>query len=62
MATTEPEVRDFAEVLGTDIEAALNPVEAEGFYRDTRECAALALEGGKIGLLLSPPTPRPKKG
>lgn len=45
--------------LETDIEAALNPAEAEGTFRDSRECAALLLIGG--ALLLSPPTPRPKK-
>ncbi|MFJ4964394.1 hypothetical protein EES43_11165 [Streptomyces sp. ADI96-02] len=45
-----------------DLDAALNPGELEGFYRDTRECAALVLIGGAGGLLLSPPTPRPKKG
>ncbi|QIJ66817.1 hypothetical protein [Streptomyces sp. JB150] len=53
------------EVIGiqdTDIEAALDPVEPDGVFRDSRECAALALEGGAIKLLLSPPTPRPKKG
>jgi hypothetical protein len=61
MATTEPEVRDFTEALDPDVEAALNPGEAQGFYRDTRECAALALQGGDVELLLSPPTPRPKK-
>ncbi|MDJ1644598.1 MULTISPECIES: hypothetical protein [Streptomyces] len=44
-----------------DLEEALNPGEVEGFYRDTRECAALALVGGAGALLLSPPTPRPKK-
>ncbi|MFH8927186.1 hypothetical protein [Streptomyces pristinaespiralis] len=60
MSFTKPEVQD-AKVLQTDVEAALNPAEAEGFYRDTRECAVLALSGGSHSLLLSPPTPRPKK-
>jgi hypothetical protein len=53
------------EVIGidaVDIEAVLDPAEPDGVYRDSRECAALALEGGAIKLLLSPPTPRPKKG
>ncbi|MBB6435996.1 hypothetical protein [Streptomyces candidus] len=45
-----------------DVEEALNPTEVVGFYRDTRECAALALQSGAGNLLLSPPTPRPKKG
>lgn len=48
--------------LDTDLEAALNPGEVEGLYRDSRECAYLALLGGGSVLLLSPPTPRPKKG
>ncbi|WP_433544633.1 hypothetical protein ACQPZG_03705 (plasmid) [Streptomyces sp. CA-294286] len=45
-----------------DVEEALNPTEVAGFYRDTRECAALALQSASGSLLLSPPTPRPKKG
>ncbi|MET9551522.1 hypothetical protein [Streptomyces sp. NPDC006645] len=48
--------------LDVDIDAVLSPSEAEGTYRDSRECASLALIGGAGGLLLSPPTPRPKKG
>ncbi|MEK8172601.1 hypothetical protein NKH77_35745 [Streptomyces sp. M19] len=44
-----------AEVLDTEIEAALNPAEAEGTFRDTRECAALALVGGAGQILLSRP-------
>ncbi|MER7110557.1 hypothetical protein [Streptomyces sp. NPDC000229] len=62
MTSTERELRDRTKVLDSDIEATLNPGEAQGFYRDTRECAALALEAGAGKLLLSPPTPRPKKG
>ena len=50
------------EILGTDVEAALNPAEVEGTFRDTRECTLLLLLGGRGALLLSPPTPRPKKG
>jgi hypothetical protein len=45
-----------------DVEAALDPAEADGCFRDSRECAALALSSGTGNLLLSPPTPRPKKG
>lgn len=55
----------MTEVIRTqdiDIDAALDPVEADGVFRDSRECAALALAGGKGEVLLSPPTPRPKKG
>lgn len=59
MSATEPRTRDLHETLETDVEAALNPGEAEGFYRDSRECAALLLIGG--ALLLAPPSPRPKK-
>ncbi|MDN3297562.1 hypothetical protein QWM81_26705 [Streptomyces ficellus] len=62
MTSTEPVVQDRTKVLDTDIESVLNPGEAEGFYRDSRECAVLALEAGAGKLLLSPPTPRPKKG
>ncbi|MEY9996404.1 hypothetical protein ABIE67_008436 [Streptomyces sp. V4I8] len=46
----------------SDIEAALDPAEPDGVYRDSRECAALALLSADAQLLLSPPTPRPKKG
>ncbi|MGA5525732.1 hypothetical protein [Streptomyces pseudogriseolus] len=49
-------------VQAADIEAALDPVEADGVYRDSRQCAGLALLSGGGKLLLSPPTPRPKKG
>ncbi|MFF3311164.1 hypothetical protein [Streptomyces sp. NPDC002952] len=50
------------DIQGIDVEAALDPVEADGQFRDSRECAALALSSGAGNLLLSPPTPRPKKG
>ncbi|GAA2494040.1 hypothetical protein [Streptomyces gobitricini] len=62
MTSTERELRDRTRVADSDIEAVLNPGEAQGFYRDTRECAALALEAGAGKLLLAPPAPRPKKG
>lgn len=62
MTSTERELRGRTKVLESDIEEVLNPGEAEGFYRDTRECGILALEAGAGKLLLSPPTPRPKKG
>ncbi|GHE23897.1 hypothetical protein [Streptomyces capillispiralis] len=57
-----PEETLTKELTGIDIEAALDPVEADGVYRDSRQCAALALLSGSTKLLLSPPTPRPKKG
>ncbi|GGX73041.1 hypothetical protein [Streptomyces minutiscleroticus] len=53
---------DVKEIQPTEVEAALDPAEADGVYRDSRECAALALAGGEGSVLLSPPTPRPKKG
>ncbi|MEV6791709.1 hypothetical protein AB0M87_06855 [Streptomyces sp. NPDC051320] len=58
MYSTEP-LTDTS--LDTDVEAALNPCEIEGTFRDSRECAELALLSGSTSLLLSPPTPRPKK-
>jgi hypothetical protein len=62
MSSTEFQLEDLTEVPGTDVEAALDPVEADGYYRDSRQCAALALTSSSSQLLLSPPTPRPKKG
>ncbi|MEU6919549.1 hypothetical protein [Streptomyces olindensis] len=62
MPSEEKVIEELTGVPSVDIEAALDPVEADGVYRDSRECAALALKSGDIGLLLSPPTPRPKKG
>lgn len=59
MSAVEPTTRDLGKTLEEDLEATLNPGEAEGFYRDSRECGALLLAGGAA--LLSPPTPRPKK-
>jgi hypothetical protein len=54
----------FEDITGVriDIEAALDPAEPDGVFRDSRECAALALLSADTKLLLSPPTPRPKKG
>ncbi|MEV8345953.1 hypothetical protein ACWFRQ_16040 [Streptomyces niveus] len=59
---TETNAREITRDLDIDMDAVLSPSEAEGTYRDSRECAALLLIGGAGGLLLSPPTPRPKKG
>ncbi|NGO72378.1 hypothetical protein [Streptomyces boncukensis] len=58
MSAYESETRDLKS-LETDVDAALNPAEADGIFRDSRECAGLLLVVG--GLLLSPPAPRPKK-
>ena len=58
MFSADPRTRDVKS-FETEIEAALNPAEAEGTYRDSRECAALLLFSGT--LLLSPPAPHPKK-
>ncbi|MFD7714179.1 hypothetical protein ACFV6E_38530 [Streptomyces sp. NPDC059785] len=60
MSSTEF-LNETTEVQGVDIEAALDPAEVDGTFRDSRECAALALSGAEGSLLLSPPTPRPKK-
>jgi hypothetical protein len=62
MTSIKPELRDRTRVSDIEIEAALNPGEAEGFHRDTRECGILALQAGAGQVLLAPPTPRPKKG
>ncbi|MEU3892073.1 hypothetical protein [Streptomyces sp. NPDC029041] len=62
MTATEKVTKDLTGIRSADIEAALDPAETDGIYRDSRECAALALFKGGYGLLLSPPTPRPKKG
>ncbi|MET9908422.1 hypothetical protein ABZZ74_16655 [Streptomyces sp. NPDC006476] len=55
-------ITDEVRVRDIDLEAVLDPTEPDGVYRDSRECAALALSSGTTSLLLSPPTPRPKKG
>lgn len=45
--------------LGQDVEALLNQPEPEGVFYETERCAALLLFAG--ALLLSAPTPRPKR-
>ncbi|MFC8426625.1 hypothetical protein ACFUN7_38245 [Streptomyces sp. NPDC057236] len=55
-------IEELTGIRSTDIEAALDPAETDGVYRDSRECAALAVAAGGGFALLSPPTPRPKKG
>lgn len=60
--SNETNAREMTRDLDVDIDAVLSPSETEGVYRDSRESLALALIGGQGGLLLSPPTPRPKKG
>ncbi|GHA54632.1 MULTISPECIES: hypothetical protein [Streptomyces] len=62
MSPTDKVAKELTGIQSADIEAALDPAETDGIYRDSRECAALALFKGGFGLLLSPPTPRPKKG
>ncbi|MEV3908495.1 MULTISPECIES: hypothetical protein [Streptomyces] len=62
MSSPEFLLDDLTDAPGIDVEAALDPVEADGYYRDSRQCAALALVSSSSQLLLSPPTPRPKKG
>ncbi|WP_320783745.1 hypothetical protein [Streptomyces sp. CRN 30] len=61
MSATENVITEVTGIQDADIEAALDPVETDGVFRDSRECAALALLEGQGKLLLSPPTPRPKK-
>jgi hypothetical protein len=62
MPSTDKTVAELTGIRCVDMEAALDPAEPDGVYRDSRECAALALTSGTTSLLLSPPTPRPKKG
>ncbi|MEV6170708.1 hypothetical protein AB0L99_21055 [Streptomyces sp. NPDC051954] len=62
MPSTDKAFEDMTDVRSIEIEAALDPAEADGVFRDSRECAALALLSADTQLLLSPPTPRPKKG
>lgn len=61
MRSDKKVTEELTGIRGADIEAALDPVETDGVYRDSRECQALLLliDGGG---LLSSPTPRPKKG
>ncbi|WP_405875249.1 MULTISPECIES: hypothetical protein [unclassified Streptomyces] len=61
MPSTDKTVEELIGIQSVDIEAALDPVEPDGVYRDSRECGALLLISGEGSLLLSPPTPRPKK-
>jgi hypothetical protein len=59
MPSTERKIEELTDI---ELEEVLDPAEPEGVYRDSRQCAALALHAGTGNLLLSPPTPRPKKG
>jgi hypothetical protein len=60
MSFIDPVTKD-QKLSTADVEAALDPAEVEGTYRDTRECHLLSVSQGAGSLLLSPPTPRPKK-
>ncbi|MEU7470154.1 hypothetical protein AB0A94_16760 [Streptomyces sp. NPDC044984] len=62
MRPDEKVTEELTGIRSVDIEAALDPAETDGVYRDSRECAALAIVVGGGAALLSPPTPRPKKG
>ncbi|KMS70107.1 hypothetical protein ACH49_25635 [Streptomyces leeuwenhoekii] len=62
MPSIEKPLEEVTGLEGVDLEEALDPAEPEGVYRDSRQCAFLALSFGQGKLLLSPPTPRPKKG
>lgn len=52
--------RTTATDMASDVESLLNPAEADGSFRDTAECGGALLLAAL--LLISPPTPRPKKG
>lgn len=59
MTSTQSLTAPTTEALTEDVEALLNPAEPDGVFRDSSECAALLIFAGAV--LLSPPTPRPKK-
>ncbi|GGL64340.1 hypothetical protein GCM10010129_05020 [Streptomyces fumigatiscleroticus] len=61
MPSIEETLEEVTEIQNAEIEAVLNPLECDGVFRDSRRCAALALQCGTGQTLLSPPTPRPKK-
>jgi hypothetical protein len=46
--------------LADEVEALLDAVEPEATFRNSIECSSLGLLAGAA--LLSPPTPKPKKG
>lgn len=62
MPSKDKVLEEVTRTENIDIDAVLDPAEPDGVFRDSRECAALALQSGGGNLLLSPPTPRPKKG
>jgi hypothetical protein len=62
MPSIENHTDELTGIQDVDLDAVLDPAESDGVFRDSRECAALALSSGTTSLLLSPPTPRPKKG
>ncbi|MGG7575370.1 hypothetical protein [Streptomyces sirii] len=45
--------------LAAEVEGLLEPAESDGVFRDTRECAGALLLAAL--LLLSPPTPGPRR-
>ncbi|MFJ5036827.1 hypothetical protein [Streptomyces parvulus] len=62
MPSKDKVLKEVSRTENIEIDAVLDPAEPDGVFRDSRECAALALQSGAGNLLLSPPTPRPKKG
>ncbi|MGW4923972.1 hypothetical protein [Streptomyces parvulus] len=62
MPSEDKVLKEVTRTENIEIDAVLDPAEPDGVFRDSRECAALALQSGAGNLLLSPPTPRPKKG
>ncbi|GGL64348.1 hypothetical protein GCM10010129_05030 [Streptomyces fumigatiscleroticus] len=61
MPSIEETLEEVTETQNAEIEAVLDPVESDAVFRDSRQCAALALQASTGQTLLSPPTPRPKK-
>ncbi len=57
----EGATRNAGARLDIDVERALDPVEAEGVFRDTRECAGPALLSAAPGSALSASGSRPGK-
>ncbi|MFJ3671186.1 hypothetical protein ACIPSE_32465 [Streptomyces sp. NPDC090106] len=47
--------------LALQVEGLVDAPEPDGVHHDSAECAALLVIAGAGGLLLSTPTPRPKK-
>ncbi|MEU1056666.1 hypothetical protein [Streptomyces sp. NPDC005876] len=62
MPSKEKVIQEVTRIQDMDVDAALDPTESDGVYRDSRRCGGLLALVGGGKLELSPPTPRPKKG